>query len=349
MDFSEVVATVKAVHGQTRRIETNNEHRGRSLTVFLRGDPGLGKSEAIYAAGKALGVNVRTLIAAQFDPADLGGFPFRDTVTDADGKPKHTMKRARPFFLPEDGEGILFCDELSQCPVSIQNIFAQLVQERRIGEHVLGPKWTIVLAGNKQSNRAGTTVLVRQLTNRCQFIDMAVNPDQWLNWAAGAEVDPMIMGYIAFNKLKSLHQFDAAVEVNPTPRSWEKASEVRKLRLEDHVEFELLKGTVGDSEGAGLRGFIRNHEKVPDPEKIIAAPTTTELPRGPELTYATAAALIGHTTAKTIGPILKYMDRIERKEFVVFYLKSIKGRDAAMFASAKPVADWLYKNAGLLV
>lgn len=345
MDFRNVVRTLEAVHNQTIRIADGNEDRARSLTVFLRGDPGIAKSSAVYHAAKALkektgrNIECRVIIASQFDPADLGGFPYRD------GK---TMNRARPFFLPEDGEGFLFLDEVSQCPTSIQNILAQLVQERHIGEHILAPRWTVVLAGNLQSNRAGTSVLVRQLTNRCNFVKMDVNVDHWLEWAYTAQIDPAVVGYIAWMKAAALHSFDPAREINPTPRTWEKASEVRKLGLDPANERELLNGCIGEEQTAKLNGFIKVAMKAPDPAKVARDPKGTPLPEGPEMTYATCVALTGSANPVTIAPFLQYLDRIDRKEYVVFFLKAAFGRDPSL-QKTKAVSNWLVANSELFL
>lgn len=339
MQFNKVVALVKAIHLQTKSIANEGLDRTNAINLFLRGDPGVAKSSAVMAAAAELGIPCRVVIASQYDPADLGGFPYRDG---------DDMYRARPFFLPSEGEGILFLDEISQCPVSVQNIVAQLVQDKRIGEHELAPGWTVVLAGNKQSNRAGTTVLVRQLTNRCAFVEVDVDPELWLAWAAETQADPMVQAYIAWRKTESLHKFDPAFEINATPRSWHKVSEVRKMKLEPMMEREVIRGLIGDAEATSFSGFIKLSDGIPDPARIIASPKTEPLPEKPEMIYATAAALVGHTTTRTLEPILTYLDRLTRKEFTVFYFRQVVANNPAL-KDHKVAVAWKVKNQKILL
>jgi MoxR-like ATPase len=84
------------------------------------------------------------------DPADLGGMPW---VTDG------RTVRCRPDWLPTEGRGILFLDELPQAGLANLNIAATLIREHRIGEHRLPPTWMVACAGNHHHNRAGTTTM----------------------------------------------------------------------------------------------------------------------------------------------------------------------------------------------
>ena len=66
--------------------------------------------------------------AVQLDPVDLRGLP-RIASNQTEWVP--------PKFLPTDGKGILFLDELTSAPQMTQAGCYQLVLDRKLGEYVL--------------------------------------------------------------------------------------------------------------------------------------------------------------------------------------------------------------------
>jgi MoxR-like ATPase len=73
--------------------------------VFVWAGPGAGKSSVVAQVAADLTLALRDVRALLLDPVDLRGLPFLGT----DGR----SKWATPDFLPQNGEGILFLDELN--------------------------------------------------------------------------------------------------------------------------------------------------------------------------------------------------------------------------------------------
>jgi MoxR-like ATPase len=93
--------------------------------TFLWGGPCIGKSAVIRQLVAALSIPLPDVRALLLDSVDLRGLPFLGN----DGR----SKWATPEFLPRDGTGILFLDELSAAPAMVQTSCYQLVpwQDRR--------------------------------------------------------------------------------------------------------------------------------------------------------------------------------------------------------------------------
>ena len=72
----------------------------------LWGAPGIGKSNIIHQLGARLNLEVRDIRAVLLDPVDLRGLPH----VNGDGRSHWAI----PEFLPRDGAGILFLDELNR-------------------------------------------------------------------------------------------------------------------------------------------------------------------------------------------------------------------------------------------
>jgi MoxR-like ATPase len=79
--------------------------------VYLWGAPGVGKSSIVRQAADQAGLEVLDVRAVLLDPVDLRGLP---RIQD------DSALWCPPAFLPRDGQGVLFLDELAQAPPLVQ-------------------------------------------------------------------------------------------------------------------------------------------------------------------------------------------------------------------------------------
>ncbi len=197
------------------------EHSLRTLVaarqpVFVWGPPGVGKSSIIAQLAKALNLSLRDIRALLLDPVDLRGLPYV-----AEGRSKWAI----PEFLPADGAGILFLDELNAAPAMVQAAFYQLVLDRRLGEYMLPDDWVIIAAGNRDGDRAHTNRMPTPLRNRFVHLDFEVDSQEWSEWAIGTGIRPEVIAFIRFRP-QLLSAFDRDANAFPSPRSWEFVSRI---------------------------------------------------------------------------------------------------------------------------
>ena len=197
--------------------------------AFIWGSPGVGKSSIIGQLARSLNVALRDIRALLLDPVDLRGLPYV-----ADGR----SKWATPEFLPVDGAGILFLDELNAAPGMVQ-AFYQLVLDRRLGEYVLPSDWVIIAAGNRDADRAHTTRMPTPLRNRFVHLDFEVDAQEWSEWAIGANIRPEVIAFIRFRP-QLLSAFDRDANAFPSPRSWEFVSRILDSSPDASLEHEML-------------------------------------------------------------------------------------------------------------
>jgi len=140
---------------------------------------------------------------------------------------RRTRQSGSTKFLPTDGKGILFLDELTSAPQMTQAGCYQLVLDRKLGEYVLPEGWVVIAAGNPASERGVHFAMPRPLRNRFVHIELEADLSDWCRWAVGASVRPEIIAFLRF-KPDLLHAADTTSDANawPTPRSWEMASHV---------------------------------------------------------------------------------------------------------------------------
>jgi hypothetical protein len=251
--------------------------------LYLWGPPGVGKSSLVRQAAARAGLEVLDVRAVLLDPVDLRGLPRVEG---------DRALWCPPAFLPRDGEGVLFLDELAQAPPLVQAACLSLTLDRRVGEYVLPAGWGVVAASNRQEDRAGAHRLISPLLNRFVHLDLEVSGDDWHDWAVGAGVAPEVRGFLRYRPAL-LFQFEPRVNTRafPTPRSWEFVSLVL-AHTPPQLLHPVVSGCVGEGPAAEFVAFARICKELPDPDQVLANPVTAGVPREPDVLYALCGALV---------------------------------------------------------
>ena len=131
--------------------------------IYIWGSPGVGKSSLVKQAASTLGLELVDVRATLLDPVELRGIPciHGDVAV-----------WCPPAFLPQDGQGILFLDELALAPPLVQAACLQLTLDRRVGEYELPDGWSVIAASNRVEDRAGTHRLISPLLNRFVHLNL---------------------------------------------------------------------------------------------------------------------------------------------------------------------------------
>lgn len=327
--------------------------------IFVWGPPGVGKSDVnrqvrdyfednfdrLFSGGhvpaKGPKFQLKDIRAALLDNVDLMGIPYING-----GNRTHW---AQPEFLPRDGYGILFFDELPNAAPLVQNAMYQLILDRRVGDYVLPDGWVAFGAGNRETDKAGAHRMSTALANRFVHVDFDVDFDDWKIWAFSHGMTEEVIAYLNYQQ-GHLHVFDpkSKEKAFPTPRSWEFVSDLMKENPIPEIELDLYKGAVGDVAGQFL-GFLRIARKLPDPDLILQHPDTQPVPAGdPSAMYATCGALSARADRKTIDAIVKYSDRFPEKEFAALMITDCLKKEP-LIRKTRPFIEWHTKNHHIMV
>src|SRR5690606_19509089 len=136
------------------------------LSTMIWGPPGIGKSSIVAQTAARFGLGFIDVRLSQLAPTDLRGLPVPE-----DG----IARWYPPEFLPRDGRGILFLDELNMAPPAIQGMAQQLILDRKVGSYTVPEGWFIWAAGNRKEDRAAVFDMPAPLANR--FLHLEVEPD----------------------------------------------------------------------------------------------------------------------------------------------------------------------------
>lgn len=255
-------------------------------SVMLWGPPGVGKSQAVRQLARELEIrtkkktkvtDVRLLL---FNPIDLRGIP----TANADKTLAVWLKPQ--IFQMDDSEGvinILFLDEISAAPQSVQAAAYQITLDRVVGEHKLPENCIVIAAGNRVTDRSVAFKMPKALANRLLHIEVAGELLSWKKWAISNGINEKVIGFLNF-KQDYLTAVNASADdlAFTTPRTWEMVSNILN-NVSDDVEkmYSLIAGIIGTGAAVEFRTWCKVYKDLPDINDIFdgkeaAVPTSTD-------------------------------------------------------------------------
>lgn len=323
--------------------------------TFLWGAPGVGKSDLVREVAAEDNREVRDVRLSTMDVVDIRGFPVPNLETKVMEwlvanflPPMLVPGKTKGKLVPNESRGVLFLDEMNSAAPAVQAAGYQLVLDRKIGDYTLPENWSIIAAGNRTSDRSVVHAMPAALANRFVHIDFDVDMDDWYAWATQNGISDITRGFIRFRP-NLLHSFDANSNPRafPSPRSWAFVDNVLNGQLESSIEYELIKGTVGEGAAAEFSAFARLAKDLPTADEILLAPDSAPVPTEPASQYAICTALDSRATSGTIGRLLTYVTRLPT-EFQVLFMRSatIANRE---IANTKEFIKWVTANQDVLL
>lgn len=313
------------------------------IPTFIWGPPGIGKSSIVKQIAETNGYEFIDLRLALMDPTDLKGIPFYD-------KEEHQALWAPPSFLPREGEGILFLDELNSAPPAVQASAYQLILDRQVGEYKLPDGWAIVAAGNREGDRGVVYRMPSPLANRFVHLEMEVSVDDWRDWAYGAAVDERVIAYIGY-KSDDLFSFDPTKNEKSfaTPRSWEFVSSLLRSTMDEKLLLETISGAIGKERAVRFLSFAKVMHKLPDIESILQS-GKGDYPEEVDVLHALATGLVMATlqnpSQERMNNLLNYALDLQ-SEFSVMVVQDLQ-RAGFTMQEQEAFDKWVGKFAYLL-
>lgn len=266
-------------------------------SVMLWGPPGVGKSQAVRQMAKQIGeigkkvvvTDVRLLL---FNPIDLRGIP----TANAD-KTLAIWLKPQIFQMDpsEDVVNILFLDEISAAPQSVQAAAYQITLDRVVGEHRLPENCIVIAAGNRTTDKSVAFKMPKALSNRLLHIEIEGSFTSWKKWAIQKGINEKVLGFLSFRR-DYLMNFDSATDdlAFATPRSWEMVSNVLNY-INDDVEesYSLIAGLVGTGIAIEFRTWAKVYNNLPDVKEIFDG-KMPKVPQSTDAMYALTAAMTAY-------------------------------------------------------
>ena len=275
----------------------NHGHPIKSVpSVMLWGAPGVGKSQAVrqMAVGieentgkKVVVTDVRLLL---FNPIDLRGIP----TANAD-KTLAVWLKPQIFQMDDsdDTVNVLFLDELSAAPQSVQAAAYQITLDRVVGEHRLPDNCIVIAAGNRTTDKSVAFKMPKALANRILHIDVEGSFESWRAWAVQNGVNEKVIGFLSFRR-------DYLMGFNPsnddlafaTPRSWEMVSNLLN-NVSDNVDqmYSMIAGLVGCGVALEFRTWATVYDQLPTVKDIFDG-KRPPMPKSSDAMYALISSMV---------------------------------------------------------
>ncbi|MBW4603794.1 MAG: MoxR family ATPase [Calothrix sp. FI2-JRJ7] len=278
------------------------------ISTMIWGPPGIGKSSIVGQLTREHEIDFVDVRLSQLAPTDLRGLPVAE-----DG----ISKWFPPEFLPRDGKGIFFLDELNMAPPAMQGVAQQLILDRRVGSYTVPEGWFIWAAGNRKEDRAAVFDMPAPLANRFLHLEVEVDFDSFKAYALEKGIHEQIIAFLSFRSTL-LHKIDPQQPAFPTPRSWEMASHLHYAELDTSP-------AVGKGATAEFMAYLEVYQTLPSLAPILEGKgSKIAFPKEPSARYATAIGLtVRAADAKQGYNAYKWLSNKATTEWVQFFIADL--------------------------
>lgn len=318
---------------------------GNEVTYMIEGEPGIGKTTIGRTLADELGFGYSYL--------DMANTSLGDMSMPVVNREAHCTQ-----YYPNEVLGlhtgkpiVLVLDEWTKAGKEAKNMTLPLVEERRLGSTKLHPESIVLATGNMSNEGLGDTIQAHQ-ADRFVVVEMRKpNAEEWLGWAATADIDPVVMAFVdQYPQVLQSYKEDPHGTndyiFNPkkqqkkvvTPRSLEKASkQLRKAKGCSPVALQLaLSGTIGRAAAADLSAFVTMNDQLTPFNAIVANPLGAALPSGAAPAILQLYNMLMRVEKDTLRPVLKYVERLDSELIALFLNKVLSTPSKASFSTQHP-------------
>lgn len=271
-------------------------------SVMLWGPPGVGKSQAVKQIAKKIGdatgkeVRVTDVRLLLFNPIDLRGIPTSN--------PDKTLAIwLKPHIFDMDPSSsivnILFLDEISAAPQSVQAAAYQITLDRVVGEHRLPENCIVIAAGNRTTDKSVAYKMPKALANRLMHVEVEWNFASWKEWAISSRINDKVIGFLSFRQ-NYLMGFESGNDdlAFPTPRAWEMVSNLLN-GISDDIDdmYSLVAGIVGTGIAVEFRTWSKVYKDLPSVEDIFEG-KMPPLPKNTDAMYALVSTMTNYARSQ---------------------------------------------------
>ena len=285
---------------------------GFTASWMLHGRPGVGKSQVVQQLADRIGAKLFDLRLTTIEPQDLRGLPYYD----------HEARKTvwyRPEDLPSDpaAPSVLFLDELTAASPYLQPTVYGLLQERRVGRHVLPDTVFIVAAGNSVEDGAIAYEMGTALSDRLVHLHMVAEANDWIeNYAVPKGLHPAVTAFLR-GRPDLLDTTDEALRqghvIACNPRAWERTSQIMQSIPGRAMQAPMIAGTLGvavAAEFAIVADDIATSVHVQEMLETDPKGRLALYPRSLNGLNALVFGLVGAANAKTMPAVIDVLEGV---------------------------------------
>jgi len=316
------------------------------IPTFVWGSPGVGKSSLVAQIAQQKDMKFIDLRLSLLDPTDLRGIPFF-------AKEEKKAVWAKPEFLPDTDcldYGILFLDEINSAPPTIQAAAYQLILDRKIGEYTLPQNYSIIAAGNYETDRGVTYRMPTPLANRFVHLNFDLDFDSWKLWAYKNNMDKRIISYLSY-KPSDLFLFDPKSKSKSfaTPRSWKFVDDILKSKVKEQLLENVISGAIGKDTAQEFLNYSKVMDELPNIEDILAG-NEVKIPTKNSTLYALCVGIVyalkDNFSTQNLTNVLNFSLKLDG-EFTILLVRDMQ-KDGIDVESSPAWKSWVDEHRFLL-
>jgi hypothetical protein len=209
------------------------------------------------------GFKMIDLRGATIDASDTRGLPWKDDKTG-------TTVFLPPDFLPKDGFGVLFIDEINRSPTPVMNCFMELFTEKRIGNYYLpsDPErgmWIIATAINPADSEAyDVNTMDAALANRVLKYDVKFEHKSFLAHAKSRGWSETVINFLSSGEWIYKEPGSAGDGHYISPRTWEELSDLELSGAKEDAELhsDICIASLGKNIGSTYWAYCHKTKPV---------------------------------------------------------------------------------------
>ena len=239
--------------------------KGFKWNPLFVGPPGVGKSEIVQQWCKENNYEFIDFRAAYRESVDLTGYPQPQNVTDENGHTRQITRYFTPEFLPTDGKGVFFLDEVNRGTTSVMNTFMQILTDRRIDKYELPQGWIIAGAINPENEMYDVNTMDSALRDRFEIFEVNYDKKTFMNYMKQMNWDERIQMFIdsgVWHYCKPEDVGSVAGNKYLSPRTFSKLNAALKSEVPKSIEVDVYESILGKNTGRAFFQFVTDDAPV---------------------------------------------------------------------------------------
>lgn len=251
--------------------------------------------------------------------------------------------------------GILLIDEYDKLGLDEKKIVGEAALSKILGNHRLPPGWVVMFAGNRMTDRSGSTRDLDHMIMRRISLTAEDDLESFLEWARGEKLLAEVIAFAEENPQLLFEPQPEDQRPRCSPRTLHQADIHLQSLMElfdtdkiptDPITQEEIAGGIGKPACAQLVKTIRLGQELKPYEEYISHPTTVTLPGKPDAQRLLSYKIAARVSVKDAKAALTFMSRMPEEHQVMFVRMAVQRNYQIAFEPH--FAEWCAKKTALI-